>query len=76
MNERMTVFLIQTLGKDGVIEKRAFGHWALSDEEMEKFARAIIRECANIAREADSENVFGAGFGYEIADNIENYFGV
>lgn len=46
------------------------------DVFQQKFAKAIIRECANIAREADSENVFGAGFGYEIASQIEEHFGV
>jgi hypothetical protein len=46
MNERITKIVIDTLGKEGVVNSRAFGHWALSDEELEKFAELIVRECA------------------------------
>ena len=45
MNERITKIVIETLGKEGVIDSRAFGHWALSDEQLEKFAELIVREC-------------------------------
>jgi|688.fasta_scaffold1162300_2 hypothetical protein len=50
MNERITKIVIDTLGKEGVVNSRAFGHWALSDEELEKFAELIVRECADIAK--------------------------
>ena len=49
MNERITKIVIDTLGKEGVVNSRAFGHWALSDEELEKFAELIVRECADVA---------------------------
>ena len=45
MNERITELVIETLGKEGVIDSRAFGHWALSDDQLEKFAELIVREC-------------------------------
>lgn len=45
MNERITKIVIETLGKEGVIDSRAFGHWALSDDQLEKFAELIVREC-------------------------------
>jgi hypothetical protein len=48
----------------------------LEQQFERKFAELLIRECASIAREADSVNVFGAGFGYEIADNIEQQLGI
>ncbi len=48
MNERITKIVIDTLGKEGVVNSRAFGHWALSDEELEKFAELIVKECASL----------------------------
>lgn len=45
MNERITELVIETLGKEGVIDSRAFGHWALSDDQLEKFAVMTVREC-------------------------------
>ena len=48
MNERITKIVIDTLGKEGVVNSRAFGHWALSDEELEKFAQLIVQECIDI----------------------------
>lgn len=50
MNERITKIVIDTLGKEGVVNSRAFGHWALSDEELEKFAELIVKECSSICR--------------------------
>jgi hypothetical protein len=48
MNERITKIVIDTLSKEGVVNRRAFDHWALSDEELEKFAELIVSECADI----------------------------
>jgi hypothetical protein len=53
MNERITKIVIDLLGKEGVVNSRAFGHWALSDEELEKFAELIVRECMDIAVDVD-----------------------
>lgn len=44
MNKRITKIVIDTLGKEGVVNSRAFGHWALSDEELEKFAELIVQD--------------------------------
>ncbi len=52
MNERITKIVIDTLGKEGVIASRALGYWALSDEELEKFAELLIRECIDIGNRA------------------------
>ena len=48
MNERVTKIVIDTLGKEGVIASRALGYRALSDEELEKFAELIVRECCDM----------------------------
>ena len=48
MNERITKIVIDTLGKEGVVNSGAFGYWALSDEELKKFAELIVRECAEV----------------------------
>ena len=48
MNKRIKNIVIETLGKEGVIDSRAFGHWALSDDQLEKFAELIVRECADL----------------------------
>jgi len=65
MNERITKIVIDTLGKEGVVNSRAFGHWALSDEELEKFAQSIVQECAKIAEKEQAYNN-----GHEIHVNI------
>ena len=49
MNERITKIVIDTLGKEGVVNSRVYGHWLLSDEQIEKFAELIVRECADVA---------------------------
>jgi hypothetical protein len=61
MNERITALIIQTLGKEGVIASRAFGHWALTDDDLEKFTELIVRECAEIATKNQYEDCY-AGY--------------
>lgn len=82
MNERIRELASQAheYARAYVADCKTYGHY-MDQNELEqqferKFAELLIRECANIAREADSFNVFGAGIGYEIADNIEQHFGV
>jgi hypothetical protein len=70
MNERITKIVIDTLGKEGVVNSRAFGHWALSDEELEKFAELIVRECANRASWAQDTNE------QDIGGEVLKHFGV
>lgn len=67
MNERIKELIIETIGKEGVIDSRAFGHWALSDEELEKFAKLIVQECARIADNQED---------YLTAKIIKQHFGV
>ena len=81
MNERITKIVIGTLGKEGVVNSRAFGHWALSDEELEKFVELIVKECAHIAfdESAHAGRMNKSGnclFGTNIGRRIEKHFGV
>ena len=55
MNERITKIVIDTFGKEGVVNSRVYGHWLLSDEELEKFAELIVRECADLVDRAISD---------------------
>ena len=61
MNERITKIVIDTLGKEGVVNSRAFGHWALSDEELEKFAELIVRECISTLEEKIHRSIDNEG---------------
>lgn len=80
MNERITKIVIDTLGKEGVVNSRAFGHWALSDEELEKFAELIVRECADIAYKTSWDDLVH-GYGQAVIplhlhNTIKEHFGV
>lgn len=82
MNERIRELSSQAheYARAYVADCKTYGHY-MEQNELEqqferKFAELLIRECANIAREADSVNVFGAGFGYEIATDIEQRFDI
>ena len=46
------------------------------DAELQEFAKLIVKECMTIARNADDVSVHGAGFGYGIAMDISEQFGV
>jgi len=70
MNERITKFVIDTLGKEGVVNSGAFGYWALSNEELEKFAELIVRECA-----AQVDWILAEG-GKTQGDMLKEHFGV
>jgi len=51
--------------------------WSCDYEvELQEFAKLIIKECMNVARNADDVNVHGVGFGYSIAMDISDHFGV
>ena len=70
MNERITALIIQTVGKEGVIASRAFGHWALTDDDLEKFAELLLREAAEFVDLADENKCESIG------DVLLTYFGV
>jgi predicted TIM-barrel fold metal-dependent hydrolase len=78
MNERITKIVIDLLGKEGVVNSRAFGHWALSDEELEKFAELIIRECiSKISTEQDfADQNWQCKSGIHITHELMKHFGV
>jgi len=76
MNERITKIVIDTLGKEGVIASRALGYWALSDEELEKFAELLIRECAGILVKEVEVALDASGNPVSPEDFIKEHFGV
>jgi len=53
MNERIKEFAKQCLSKD------QFGLWLAGDADIEKFAELIVKECAQLARDTDLEDVEG-----------------
>jgi hypothetical protein len=76
MNERITKIVIDTLGKEGVVNSRVYGHWALSDEELEKFAELIVNECC---QQLLKEDIRYGGYGYnqyELHNKLREHFGV
>ena len=76
MNDPIKEIIIQTLGKDGIIASRVFGQWTLSDEQLEKFAELIVRECAKVVDDKlDFENASGPDDWASGADVLE-HFGV
>ena len=50
------------------------GLTVFNNDELEKFAELIVRECADIAREYDAPKPSGPGL--NIASRIEEQFGV
>ena len=77
MNERITKIVIETLGKEGVIDSRAFGHWALSDDQLEKFAELIVRECAiTVIDGCEMRNAEDVKRAEYHAKRIKQHFGV
>jgi hypothetical protein len=81
MNERIKELIIKVLGKEGVIESRAFGHWALDDAELEKFAELIVKECMILAQ-IDENQFNAAGYtsqaegSFSVGLAIKEHFGV
>jgi hypothetical protein len=51
MNERIRELFAKTLDNDKIIANKAFGHWSLYEEDLEKFAELIVKECVNICEE-------------------------
>lgn len=75
MNERIKELIIETLGKQGVIDSRAFGHWALSDEQLEKFAELIVAECVEQVWYTREDGING-NVSLVIKERMKQHFGV
>ena len=76
MNERIKELIIETLGKEGVVDSRAFGHWALSDEQLEKFAELIVRECMSVARQQRNPANLNYKPSERFVEDLRRHFGV
>lgn len=55
MNERIKELLAKALDNETIIASKSFGHWPLYDEDLEKFAELIIKECMNICAEREED---------------------
>lgn len=69
MNERIKQFAKQTLSKD------QFGLWLAGDEDIEKFAELIVRECLDILDDEDTGDVYGKSVRLAMI-RIKKQFGV
>lgn len=76
MNELIEKLVIETLGKQGVPERRAFGHWAMSDEQMVKFAELIVRECMSVARQQRDPSNLNYKPSERFVEELRQHFGV
>jgi hypothetical protein len=81
MNERIKELLAKSLDNEAIIASKTFGHWALYDEDLEKFAELIVRECMRMCDVAaigyESHNHFKEANGcYSAKEYIEEHFGV
>ena len=81
MNELIEKLVIETLGKQGVPERRAFGHWAMSDEQMVKFSELIVKECISIIGKIpngykDYRNQIEDAFRDDTIADLKEHFGV
>ena len=75
MNEQIAALIIKTVGKEGVINSQAFGHWALTDDDLEKFAELIVQECLERVWYSREDGING-NVSEVIKDRIKEHFGV
>ena len=56
MNAKIEEFIIKTLGKFAFMCRKAVGHWAFSDEEIEQFINTIRSDerdaCAKVCEDS------------------------
>ena len=64
MNDR-----IRDLALDAIVENIAAEGWVFTDQELQRFAESIVRECADIA----SINQFQSD---EVGNYVRKHFGV
>ena len=70
MNERIRELAREAAG--GLLDYTAEDEWKLSQNEAEKFAQLIARECANIVTDAVNHREQASTY----ADKIREHFGV
>jgi hypothetical protein len=67
MNERIKELLAKALDNETIIASKSFGHWPLYDEDLEKFAELIVKECMDIISNQttlDTNEDFREGFSH------------
>lgn len=80
MNERIKELFAKTLDNDTIIASKAFGHWPLYEEDLQKFAELIVKECAEVCYHhsiaaGGVDTAFGYGY-KDCGNDIKKHFGV
>lgn len=75
MNERIKELLAKALDNETIIASKSFGHWPLYDEDLEKFAELIVKECAMFVV-TELEGKVGSLIADATANRLEEHFGV
>jgi hypothetical protein len=76
MNERIKELAVQTKVMD-VMMRRSDGYFLSKEQDIEKFAELIVKECARIAEEVGAAYVLmGYVVPHECSDKIKQHFGV
>jgi hypothetical protein len=70
MNERIRELAEQALG----VKRDGPTVWQFYDDELNKFAELIVRECARVAN--DSNQSKNRAVGVSVGDVVKNHFGV
>ena len=68
MNQRIRELAYRAA--NGMLSYDSEGEWQLSEQECNKFAELIVRECIRLC---DQVEIVGS---YECIDNIKEHFGV
>ncbi len=71
MNERIRELAYRAA--NGMLSYDAEGEWRLSEQECNKFAELIVRECAELVKDFYQEDEFTC---YSAATEIKEHFGV
>jgi hypothetical protein len=76
MNDPLKELFIEACGGHaGVRDRRAVGGWALSDEDLGKYAASIVRECAKFLEDNSGYDDCNNAWHPEPEDLL-NHFGV
>lgn len=76
MNEQMTALIIKTFGKDGIIDRRASGDWILTDDDLDKLAESIVKECAKVVDDKLDFEFASGPDDWASGDDLLEHFGV